>query len=247
MGELGDQYFIKYGANPDRLYRVPCWPNFEAFSDVDADQLARFRQRFALNERRHYLMFSGRLVPQKRVDLLIDAFAAIASQRPDWDLMIVGDGVLRSELERRVPSSLRSRVHWIGFLDGPELALGYHAADVLVLPSDHEPWALVVQEAMAAGLAVVSSDVSGAAFEIIEDGRSGRIFPVGGLEELKQAVLDVTAHDALADYKRESVAALARWRNKEDPVAEIRRALVDAGVLSPVSPASKEAHSRLHQ
>ena len=232
MGTLGDEFFIKYGADPNRLYRVPCWPDFDSFARVDEGRLTRFRQKFGLDGRRRYLLFSGRLVPTKRVDLLIDAFAATASDRPEWDLLIVGDGVLREELHRRVPEALRRRVVWTGFLDGPEPALAYHAADVLVLPSDREPWALVVQEAMAAGLVVLSSDVSGAAYELIENRRSGRLFPVGGLEQLKQAILDVTADDALATYKRESATALARWRNEVNPVAEIRRALSEAGVLS---------------
>src|SRR5439155_19337196 len=130
----------------------------------------------------------GRVVSNKRVVLLIDAFAAIASQRPEWDLLIVGDGALRNELQRRVPEPLRPRVVWTGFLDGPEPALAYHAADVLVLPSDHEPWALVVQEAMAAGLPVVASDVVGAAYELVTDGVSGKVFPAGDCSALQKAL-----------------------------------------------------------
>ena len=79
---------------------------------------------------------------------------------PNWDLLLVGDGVLRDELASRVPDRLRWVV-WTGFVDGGDTATAYHAADICVLPSDMEPWALVVQEAMAAGLAVVSSDRPG--------------------------------------------------------------------------------------
>ena len=84
------------------------------------------------------------------------------------------------------------------------------------------------------GLVVVSSDVPGATFEMVEDRRSGRIFPAGQLEQLKQALLDATSEDALPHYKRESAAAFERWRNKTNPVAEIRRALVDVEVLDPL-------------
>jgi glycosyltransferase involved in cell wall biosynthesis len=242
MGALGDQFFLKYGADPKRLYRVPCWPNFEAYAKVDKDRLERFRQQYRLNSRRRYLVYSGRLVPQKRVDLLIDAFAAIAHERPDWDLLVVGDGVLRDELHDRVPELLRQRVTWTGFLDGDGPPLAYHAGDVLVLPSDHEPWALVIQEAMAAGLVVISSDVAGAAYELIEDKRSGRVFPAGSLEQLKGAILDVTSRDNLNAYKRQSMAALADWTTNVDPVAEIRRALTDVGVLhSTAKPANAVA------
>jgi glycosyltransferase involved in cell wall biosynthesis len=232
MGELGDQYFLEYGADPRRLYRLPYWPDFDAYSHVDEGRLERFRRKFGLDPSRRHLLFSGRLVPEKRVDLLIDAFTAIAERRPDWDLLIVGDGVLRDELQRRVPESLRSRVIWTGFIDGLEIVPAYHAADVLVLPSDHEPWALVVQEAMAAGMTVVASDVVGAAHEIVTDGVSGRIFARGNCESLRLAIDDVTRPNRIATFKEQAISALDKYRERVDPVAEIRRALCDVSVLS---------------
>jgi glycosyltransferase involved in cell wall biosynthesis len=232
MGALGDQFFLKYGANPRRLYRVPCWPDFDAFTRHDDAALERWQRKFGLQRGRRCIMYSGRLAPEKRVDLLIDAFAAIASERPDWDLLIVGDGPLSDELRRRVPESLRPRVVWTGFIDGTENALAFHAADMLVLPSDREPWALVVQEAMAAGLVVVASDIVGSAHELVEDQVSGRIFAAGHLQHLIQAIRDVTDPAAFARYHQRSHDAMARYRKNVQPVSEIRRALRDGGVVS---------------
>jgi glycosyltransferase involved in cell wall biosynthesis len=240
MGTLGDEFFIKYGARPDRLYRVPYWPELSAFERVDPAGLQRFRQSYRLDPQRRLLLFSGRLVSAKRVDLLIDAFAAIASARPNWDLLIVGDGVLNGELHGRVPEPLRSRVIWTGFLEAQELASAYHAADVLVLPSDHEPWAVVVHEALAAGLVVVASSVVGAAHDMVEDGKSGRIFPAGDVQALTQALLDVTAENAFSNFKEQSRNSLIRWTTAVRPVEEIRRALRDAGILTAGSKIEKE-------
>lgn len=235
MGEWGDQFFLKYGADPRRLYRVPYWPDLDAFTRLDEVALKRFQRKFGLNRQRRYLMFSGRLVPQKRVDLLIDAFAAIAATRPDWDLLIVGDGVLDGELRRRVPELLRQRVLWTGFLESDEVNNAYHMANVLVLPSDHEPWAVVVQEAMSAGLPVVASDVVGAAHELVTDGVSGRIFASGDCISLRNAIQDVTHEEHIKSYKQQALAAVRHYREQIDPVGEIRRALVDAGVLGGLS------------
>jgi glycosyltransferase involved in cell wall biosynthesis len=231
MGKLGDEFFAKYGADPNRFYHVPCWPDYDAFAGVDQQQLQRFRRKYRLHDARKYILYLGRLVPDKRVDLLIDAFAEVADDRPDWDLLIVGDGVLRDELHRRVPERLQSRVVWTGFVDGADTIAAYHAAEMLVLPSDMEPWALVVQEAMAAGLVVISSDRPGATYELIEDGKSGRVFPAGDEQELKRALVEVTAADALPRYKQQSRERLAHWREIANPVTEIRRALCDVGVL----------------
>jgi glycosyltransferase involved in cell wall biosynthesis len=232
MGKLGDEFFIKYGAQPRQIYRVPYWPDFDAFAKVDGDRLQRFRRRFGLDEQHRYIMFSGRLVRNKRVDLLIDAFAQMAHERPEWDLLIVGDGVLGDELRRRVPEGLRSRVVWAGFVDGDDAATAYHAADVLVLPSDREPWALVVQEAMSAGQVVIASHIVGAAHELVEDKVSGRIFTAGNIAELRAAILDVTDASAIDQYRERANESLIAYRRATQPVNEIRRALRDAGVLS---------------
>jgi glycosyltransferase involved in cell wall biosynthesis len=232
MGALGDQFFLKYGADPKRIYRVPYWPDFDAFIRCDNVALNRLQQKFGLDRRRHYIIYSGRLVPEKRVDLLIDAFSAIAAERPDWDLLIVGHGTLGDQLRLRVPKSLQQRVVWTGFLEGAENVAAFHAADILVLPSDQEPWALVIQEAMAAGLIVVASDIVGAAHELVEDHVSGRIFAAGNLQQLNHAIRDVTDPAAFTQYNERSQQAMARYRKNVQPVNEIRRALRDAGVIA---------------
>jgi glycosyltransferase involved in cell wall biosynthesis len=231
MGEFGDQFFMNYGAKPDRLYRLPYWPDYDAFTHVDPVELERFQQKFSLNRRQRHVLYSGRLVPVKRVDLLIDAFVNVASSHPEWNLLIVGDGIKRDELQRRVPQELRQRVVWTGFLEGRELAVAYHAADTLVLPSDHENWALVVQEAMAAGLPVIASDVVGAAREMVVDGQGGRIFKTGDINSLQRSLEEVIRPDNIERYKDEAKLALKRYRERVNPVAEVRRALTDAGVL----------------
>ena len=231
MGELGDQFFRKYGAVPERLYRVPVWPDYDRYSEIDQDRLEGFCRKFHLRDDRRYLLYSGRLVPKKRVDLLIDAFAAIAGQRANWDLLIVGDGPLREQLRERIPKSIQPRVVWTGFVQQNECISAYHAADALVLPSDQEPWALVVQEAMAAGIPVIASDAVGAAREMVKDRESGRIFPAGNLAALQQAILDVTDSDLIGRYRERATASLAEYRRQIDPVSEIRRALTDVGLL----------------
>jgi glycosyltransferase involved in cell wall biosynthesis len=231
MGVLGGEYFTNYGADPERFYRVPCTPDYRAFADCDPDRLRRFRERHGLYEGRRIILFSGRLAQVKRVDLLIQAFQKIAAERPHWDLLIAGDGPLAPRL-RKLAGPLGARVKWTGFLEQDELKLAYHASDVLALPSEHEPWAVVVQEAMAAGLAIVASDVVGAAVDLVADGVAGRIFPVGSVEGLRQALLEVTDNKRIDDYRTHSREALEEWRRRVDPVSEVRRALMEADVLT---------------
>jgi hypothetical protein len=85
---------------------------------------------------------------------------------------------------------------------------------------------------MAAGLTIVVSHVVGASRELIEDKTSGRIFTAGRVDELVEAMMDVTDPANLQRYQQESRRALARWKETCNPISEIRRALVEGGALA---------------
>ena len=147
-------------------------------------------------------------------------------------MLVIGDGPLRDSLRARVPAGLKNRVTWTGFLDEQQtVGALYRASDVLVLPSDQEPWALVINEAAAAGLAIVSSNVVGAAAELVRDGVNGRLFPPGDLKALTDALLDVTDASRIAALKAASAGILADWRRRGDPVLGLRQAMTCSGLL----------------
>ncbi len=231
-GTLGKAYFAKYGAAADRIFCFPYEPDYQLIADLPAEQIEAVRQRFGLASGRRRIVYSGRLIGLKRVDLLMDAFVAIAERRPEWDLVVVGDGPLRGELEGKIPASLRDRVIWTGFISEQSTVTAiYRASDVLVLPSDYEPWAVVINEAAAAGMAIVSSSVVGAAAELVRDGVNGRLFPPGDREKLTDCLLDVTDVSKTEAMKRASADVLKEWRQRGDPVEGLRWAMRSVGVI----------------
>jgi glycosyltransferase involved in cell wall biosynthesis len=195
-----------------------------------------FALKHGLDPTRKRLVYCGRLVSVKRVDVLIDAFARIAARRPEWDVVIAGDGPLRLALESRVPVSLRGRVKWTGFLQTDETIACYRNCDALVLPSEREPWALVVNEAVACGLAVVATEVVGAAAELVDHGVSGLIVVPGSVSAMSEALLELTDGDRCDTMRRHAELMLARWRAKADPVRGLERALVHFGVMNETGP-----------
>jgi glycosyltransferase involved in cell wall biosynthesis len=231
-GSLGRAYFEKYGAKPDRVFYFPYEPDYDLPNRVSEADVRAAGERFGLKEVRRRIVYSGRLVAYKRVDLLINAFTTVAPERPEWDLLVVGDGPERAALESRVPAELRGRVTWTGFLDDQAVVTAlYKASDVLVLPSDVEPWAVVINEAAAAGLAIVASDMVGAAAELVRDGVNGRVFRAGDSAGLVAALREVTSAGRVDEMKGVSAGVLADWRARGDPVMGLRRALEFAGVL----------------
>lgn len=237
-GQYGQRYFAQYGGDAKPNFFMPHEPDYARLFSVTAEQQAATAAKFGLRDDLKYFLYSGRLVDVKRVDTLIDAFARIADERPDWGLLIVGGGPLEAELKARVPRALERRVAWTGFInDADELARLYRCGHVFILPSSYEPWAVVVSEAAAAGLPIVASRVVGAAGELCREGVNGRQFTPGDVGELAAALLDVTSSDErLAALSRASLEVLDDWRRRGDPVQGVRLALADSGLLPPPPP-----------
>jgi len=128
----------------------------------------------------------ARFAPQKNHALLLKAFAQGPASVPKAHLVLVGEGVLREQLEEQAKSlGLASQVHFLGLrTDIPDVL---RAMDVFVLSSDYEGNPLSVMEAMAAGLPVVTTAAGGVP-DLLEHGRQGLIVPLGNVQVLSIAM-----------------------------------------------------------
>jgi len=133
-------------------------------------------------------LYVGRLDPQKGLAGLLEAVGRIIPGRPDWHLVLVGDGPDRDVLTGRVESDpcLKDRVHLLGRRDDVPGLL--KAADLLVLPSLWEGMPNVVLEAMAARLAVVGTSVEGTE-DLVVPGQTGWLVPPGDVDALTSALV----------------------------------------------------------
>ena len=138
------------------------------------------------------ILYVGRLLPRKGVDLLVEAFNQLCAHR-NATLRIVGEGSDLARLQQMQSPAARQRTKWVGKVTNDQALRQYAQADVLVLPSRYEPWGLVVNEAMAAGLPVIAHHRCGAAIDLIEPGCTGLL-----LNELSATAI-VTALDRCAE------------------------------------------------
>lgn len=139
---------------------------------------------------------AGRLSEEKRFDLLLRAFGAVAPRFPDWTLTIHGDGPLRAALEaQRDALDLTDKVFFPGLTT--RMAEIYGNADIFVLSSRFEGFPNALCEAMAYGVSVVATDCSSAIPEIITHNTDGLIVPSGDAAPLAQALGDLMTDEAM--------------------------------------------------
>ena len=166
-------------------------------------------------------VFVGRLVPEKGLDLLIEAGAALRAKELEFRLTLVGDGAERDRLlALRDRLGLTAEVEFRGFLPQPAAAVA--AADVFVLPSRQEGFCLALVEAMALERPVVSTRV-GIAPDVVSEGVNGWLAPPGDAQALA-AKMELALGAAREDLRRMGAAARAAVAGRYEPpryVAEI--------------------------
>ncbi len=162
---------------------------------VDRDAL---KLRFCGSRDTKMILFLGRLVYQKGVNVLIGSMPHVLDECPDTKLVIVGEGPMRMQLERDTfLLGVAEHVVFTGYLDDHTARCLLRAADVLVMPSVYEPFGIVALEAMAARVPVVASDVGGIS-ELIDYG-AGLKVPPDNSHALADAIITVLAGDDVSD------------------------------------------------
>ncbi len=178
-GKLAREYLISYGGREDRCVHVPNSPDLDGLREQSArlwPQRETIRRELGLSEK-PTIIFVGRLIHKKGVDLLLKALAHVIRTTP-CELLIVGDGPERDrliDLSQRL--GIPSSVKFVGFRQPRELLRWYCAADLFVLPARSEPFGVVVMEALACGLPVVVTTLVGCYPDVINSERVGRVVP----------------------------------------------------------------------
>lgn len=185
-GRLHDAYYMRYGAAPSRVVRFPFSSVYE--KEVRTEPVSQAQKqilRQALHIRERYVILAvGQFIPRKGFDVLIRAAGLLDEQ---YGIYIVG-GTATAEYERLCAQLPDGRVHFLPFQPPEELGRYYCAADVFVHPTREDIWGLVVNEAMAQGLPVVSTQRCIAAVEMIQQYQNGVITEVDNPEQIAAAI-----------------------------------------------------------
>jgi colanic acid/amylovoran biosynthesis glycosyltransferase len=164
----------------------------------------------------------GRIVEQKGQAILIEAAARLLDQGHEFELVIVGDGPMRSEMERLISQfGLQDRIRITGYLSNQGVLEELLAARALVLPSFAEGLPGVFFEAMALGRPVISTYIAGNP-ELVEPGITGWLVPAGAVEPLVEAMAEALTADP-AELEQMGRAGAARIAERHDVHTEARK------------------------
>ena len=186
---------------------------------------AEMQSELGLDPSRPVILFASKLQERKHADHLLEAYLQLRAQSDLAPyLLIVGDGEMRQQLEQRAITSGVDGIRFLGFRNQSELPRFFDLSTVFVLPSQHEAWGLITNEAMAAGLPVIVSDDVGCAADLVRNGENGFVYPLGDIAALRDALAATLQPGRKETMGQRSREILSRWSYREDLLG-LKRAL----------------------
>jgi 1,2-diacylglycerol 3-alpha-glucosyltransferase len=196
-GKLHRDYLVQLGFASDRIffgYDVVDNDYFAQQAEAARLDVAAVRQRQPAIPTKPYFIAVTRLVKRKNVYRLVEAFAAYRQQIGDtraWDLVICGSGEEEPAIRNLIlEKQLQYCVHLPGFIPYQTIGDWYGLANAFVHPALQEQWGLVLNEACAAGLPILSSRTVGASYELVCDGKNGLLFAAENTQDITRSLLN---------------------------------------------------------
>ncbi len=206
-GTKAKEYLEHLGANPEHIYISTNTVDMEYFRNVATQY--RSDKSFTKKKSQYpkfLLLYIGQLIERKGVIQVLRALDYL--HNPEIGFIIVGKGPLEKELERFCKEKNLQNVFFEGFHQQDELQRYYALADALFVPSFEEVWGLVVNEALASGLYVLSSKYVGASCDLINGG-NGKIFNPNDIEKLVTPIKQTKQRIEDIRKQRESISRQA--------------------------------------
>jgi glycosyltransferase involved in cell wall biosynthesis len=220
----GVDLMLSLGLPAGRLALTPYVVDNDWWSERAASvERAAVRRQWGIPEDAAVVLFCAKLQSWKRPQDLLHAFAGSSVQNAY--LVFCGEGPMRTELEAEARSlGLNGQVRFLGFTNQSQLPAVYRASDLMVLPSEYEPFGVVVNEAMLCGCSVVVSDRVGAGYDLVRPGENGFVFSFGDVNSLAAILKETLA----APERLRALGEAARQQMQAWTPADNVNALVEA-------------------
>lgn len=209
-GKMAAEYFVHFGANPAKIYYHP-------FTSLHKDEILKSpiseQQRMADRDflglpQRKTIISIGQFIHRKGFDILLESWRDLDNK---YQLIIVGGGEEKSTYKQIIHDKGYKNVQLMEFMEKEQLFQYYYAADAFVLPTREDIWGLVVNEAMACGLPVITTDMCLASDELLKDTNSGYIVPVENAEALHNAMEKLLESDKSQEMGKNGLVKIREY------------------------------------
>ncbi len=200
IGTANHEFYRRMFVPEEKIFKVPYTVDNKRFiksSKITQEERAAIRSNFGLKRDQVVILYASKLDPLKHPDDLLRAAALLHHEGLECAVMMVGNGMMESQLHRLAKSLRLSDVIFPGFINQKDLPRILAACDIFVLPAENEAWGLIVNEAMCAGLPVVVGDEVGCVADLIVEGKTGFIHKPGNVAALAEALRKLVRDPAL--------------------------------------------------
>lgn len=219
VGLNNKAYFKKYGFKPNQLVFCPHSIDNGRFAEEHSEERKQLRASLGLTDNDLLVLFAGKFEKKKNPLLLLDSF--IALNQPNSHILFVGNGHLEESLKSKAAllknhpdtCDLYTRIHFMSFQNQKAMPAIYQSCDLFCLPSSGpgETWGLAVNEAMAAGKAILISDKVGCGIDLVKAEINGEIFQSGNQADLMIKLRGMLDKTILREYGIHSKEIIKSW------------------------------------
>ena len=238
IGRANRKAYLHYGAEEKQLFFTPYCVDVETISQRAAQPHRReaMRARWRVGGTDIVVLYVGKMTERKHPEALLKLLDDDRLARRVC-LVFAGTGPLEASVRSQIEARGSDRAVFLGFVNQKDLPDVYAAADIFVMPSEREPWGLVLNEAMAAGLPPVASDQVGGGADLLEHGRTGFVFPSRDWDAMARMVGELVENDDLRREVGEAAAKRAQAYSYDAAARGVTQALISLGLI-PSSPES---------
>jgi glycosyltransferase involved in cell wall biosynthesis len=206
VGTNNRNYFVQHGLREDQLVYAPHAIDNDRFAEPDdlyRQEAGNWRARLGIAETDVVVLFAGKFEPKKNPFFLLEMLKGIKSDQ--LKIIFTGNGILEQKLKKSAMTD--SRIRFIDFQNQSVMPVVYRLSDVFILPSrgPGETWGLGANEAMASGCAVMLSEKTGGAIDLVIEEKNGIVFRMTDYEKCRQFIQRIISdRQELTDMKKTS-------------------------------------------
>lgn len=237
-GKTSKLYFTNnFNYSKERIYNQYLTVDIDEIQNLNTERFSiknHMMERYKINVSKKIILFVGRLLFWKNVEVLIKA-VSLMKDKENYVLVIVGDGPEKENLQRLSDNLSVNTVYTGNISNRTDIIYHYYMSDLFVFPTSGEAWGLVVNEALAAGLPVICSNAAGACLDLVIDGVNGYTFDHKNPEELCNKISLIFAEEE--KYKSFCLASkeiIKDW-NFDNSKKSFFKMLQDNGLLKEIS------------